>query len=111
MEKYTTRELVEEIQKREDVEVIIAEPHKTETISVEGPAIILKIIDMLKNPKKTTRRHRSLYGNFGRDDKDIVITIVHKENTSKEAHQNLHQILQRCCEKREENGLCDDEFL
>lgn len=45
MNKYTTKELVEELQRREGVEVIIAEPHKTETISLEGPAIILKVID------------------------------------------------------------------
>ena len=64
---------------------------------------------MLKNQKKTARRRRLLYDNFERDDKNVVITIVYKENSSKAEHQNLHQVLQRYREKSVENGLCDDK--
>ena len=41
----TTKKLVDELGMREGVEKIIAEPYKNTTISVEGPAVILKIID------------------------------------------------------------------
>ena len=40
-----TCELVEELKKREGVEVKIAEPHKDMVVSVNGPAVVLVIID------------------------------------------------------------------
>ena len=40
-----TCELVEELKKREGVEVKIAEPHKDMSVSVNGPAVVLVIID------------------------------------------------------------------
>ena len=41
----STKRLVDELGIREGVEKIIAEPYENTTISVEGPAVILKIID------------------------------------------------------------------
>lgn len=41
----STRDLVEELKLREAVETHLAEPYKTETISVDGPAIVLAITD------------------------------------------------------------------
>lgn len=41
----STRELVEELRQREGVEVTIAEPHKDTQIKVNGPAIVLVVID------------------------------------------------------------------
>lgn len=40
-----TCELVKELQKREGVEFIILEPYKKETIEIEGPMVLLKVID------------------------------------------------------------------
>jgi len=40
-----TCELVEELKKREGVEVKIAEPHKDMSVSINGPAVVLIIID------------------------------------------------------------------
>ena len=40
-----TYELVEELKKRKGVEVKIAEPHKDMAVSVNGPAVVLVIID------------------------------------------------------------------
>ena len=40
-----TCELVEELKKREGVEVKIAEPHKDMAVSVNGPAVLLVVID------------------------------------------------------------------
>ena len=40
-----TCELVEALKNREGVEVIIAEPHKDRTVSVNGPAIVLVVTD------------------------------------------------------------------
>ena len=40
-----TCELVEELKKREDVEVKIAEPHKDMSVSVNGPAVVLVVVD------------------------------------------------------------------
>ena len=45
LSKYSTKELVEELSKRTGVEKIIAETYQDEVISVNGPAIVLKIID------------------------------------------------------------------
>lgn len=41
----TTKELVNELEKRKGVEKITAEPYKYTKVITEGPAIILKIID------------------------------------------------------------------
>lgn len=40
-----THELVEELKKRDGVEVHLAEPYEKKSIEVEGPAIVLVIID------------------------------------------------------------------
>lgn len=40
-----TCELVEELKKREGVEVKIAEPHKDMLVSVNGPAVVLVVVD------------------------------------------------------------------
>ncbi|EFU78108.1 hypothetical protein HMPREF9970_1008 [Lachnoanaerobaculum saburreum F0468] len=40
-----TCELVEELKKREGVEVKIAEPHKDMSVSVNGPAVVLVVVD------------------------------------------------------------------
>nr|WP_314609458.1 BC1881 family protein [uncultured Lachnoanaerobaculum sp.] len=40
-----TCELVEELKKREGVEVKIAEPHKDMSVSVNGPAVVLIVVD------------------------------------------------------------------
>ena len=40
-----TCELVEELKKREGVEVKIAEPHKDMSVSVNGHAVVLVVVD------------------------------------------------------------------
>ena len=40
-----TCELVEELKKREGIEVKIAEPHKDMAVSVNGPAVVLIVVD------------------------------------------------------------------
>ena len=40
-----TCELVEELKKREGVEAKIAEPHKDMSVSVNGPAVVLIVVD------------------------------------------------------------------
>ena len=40
-----TCELVEELKKREGVEVKISEPHEDMSVSVNGPAVVLVIVD------------------------------------------------------------------
>ena len=40
-----TCELAEELKKREGVEVKIAEPHKDMSVSVNGPAVVLIVVD------------------------------------------------------------------
>lgn len=45
LNKLTTKELVEELRRREGVKAIIVDPHTEKEIIVEGPAIILEIID------------------------------------------------------------------
>lgn len=45
LSKFTTKELVEELSKREGVEKTIAEPYKDVEVKVNGPAIILAVID------------------------------------------------------------------
>jgi len=43
--EFKTRELVEELKTREGVTVQIAEPHRDMEVSVNGPAIVLVVID------------------------------------------------------------------
>lgn len=45
MQQFTTKELIKELQEREGVRKIIAEPYKDKNIIVNGPAIILVITD------------------------------------------------------------------
>lgn len=45
MADISTRELVDVLTEREGVETTIAEPHKTAVTEIEGPAIVLTIID------------------------------------------------------------------
>ena len=45
LSEYSTRELVEELEKREGVDKKIAEPYKDCEISVNGPAVILIVTD------------------------------------------------------------------
>lgn len=42
---FSTKELVEELQKRESVETSFAMPYEDVSVSVNGPAIILVITD------------------------------------------------------------------
>ena len=41
----STRDLVEELEKREGVETTIAEPYQDVQVKVNGPAIVLVVID------------------------------------------------------------------
>ena len=43
--EYTTKELVAELKKREGVSSTVAGPYESETVDVEGPAIVLTVID------------------------------------------------------------------
>ncbi len=43
--KVSTRELVRELETREGVQATWLEPYQKETLTIEGPAIILTIID------------------------------------------------------------------
>lgn len=45
IERYSTKELVEELKRREGVKVDYAEPYQDKKISVNGPAVILVVID------------------------------------------------------------------
>lgn len=45
LNKYTTKDLVEELMTREGVETKIVDPYVTETIIAEGPAIVFIVID------------------------------------------------------------------
>ena len=44
-EKLSTKELVEELKKREGVKTEYAEPHQDKKVSVNGPAVILVVVD------------------------------------------------------------------
>ena len=44
-EKLSTKELVEELQKREGVKTEYVEPYQDRELSVNGPAVILVIVD------------------------------------------------------------------
>lgn len=45
IEDYSTKDLVTELMTREGVETTIAEPYEDVVVAVNGPAMILKIID------------------------------------------------------------------
>lgn len=45
LDEVKTCELVEELRKREGVEAHTAEPYKDLTINVNGPAVVLVVID------------------------------------------------------------------
>ncbi len=45
LSKFLTKELVEELLKREGVEKTIAEPYEDIQVNVNGPAIVLVVID------------------------------------------------------------------
>ena len=45
LKQVSTKELVQELSKREAVEQIIAEPYQDKEIKVNGPAIILVVTD------------------------------------------------------------------
>lgn len=45
LSKFYTCELVDELMKREGVEPKFADPYETITVSIEGPATILVVID------------------------------------------------------------------
>lgn len=45
LDKATTKELVEELERRTGVKKIIAEPYQDVAVKVNGPAIVLVVID------------------------------------------------------------------
>ena len=45
LSEFKTCELVDELRKREGVETHIAEPYQDATVSVNGPAVVLVVID------------------------------------------------------------------
>lgn len=45
VENIKTRDLVEELKKRDRVQIEYAEPHRDKTITVDGPACILVVVD------------------------------------------------------------------
>jgi hypothetical protein len=45
LEKLSTKELVEELKKREGVKTEYAEPHQDKKLSVNGSAVILVVVD------------------------------------------------------------------
>lgn len=45
LRNYKTYELVEELKNREGVETHVAEPYKDVSVQINGPAIVLVIID------------------------------------------------------------------
>lgn len=45
LEQMTTRELIEELSKREGVEVERAEPYQDMEVSVNGPAVVIVVTD------------------------------------------------------------------
>ena len=45
LSEYKTCELVEELRKREGIETHIAEPYQDVAVSVNGPAVVLVVID------------------------------------------------------------------
>ena len=45
LSEFKTCDLVDELRKREGVETHIAEPYQDVTVSVNGPAVVLEVID------------------------------------------------------------------
>lgn len=45
LSKFKTCELVDELRKREGVKTHIAEPYQDVTVSINGPAVVLVVID------------------------------------------------------------------
>ena len=45
LQKVSTKDLVEELERREGVDTTIAEPYQEKTVSVNGPAIVLVVTD------------------------------------------------------------------
>ena len=45
LSEFKTCELVDELRKREGVETHIAEPYQDVTVSINGPAVVLVVID------------------------------------------------------------------
>ncbi|WIF95053.1 BC1881 family protein [Caminicella sporogenes] len=45
LEIFSTKELVEEVIKREGVESMVVDPHTEKEVKIEGPAIVIKVID------------------------------------------------------------------
>ena len=45
LSEFKTCDLVDELRKREGVETLIAEPYQDVTVSVNGPAVVLVVID------------------------------------------------------------------
>lgn len=45
LEKYRTKELIEELERREGVNRTTVEPYKDTTIKINGPAVVLVVID------------------------------------------------------------------
>lgn len=45
IKEFSTKELVEELRRREGVEATIAEPYQDVEVKVNGPAIVLVVID------------------------------------------------------------------
>lgn len=45
LQKVSTKDLVEELERREGVDTTIAEPYQDKTVSVNGPAIVLVVTD------------------------------------------------------------------
>lgn len=43
--KTSTKDLIEELRKREGVEATIVEPHKDNSVIVNGPAVVLVVTD------------------------------------------------------------------
>ena len=43
--KLSTKDLVEELEKREGVEITTVEPYQDKAVSVNGPAIVLVVTD------------------------------------------------------------------
>lgn len=45
LNEYTTKELVEELKNREGVSLAVVGPYESRTVDVEGPAVVLIVID------------------------------------------------------------------
>ena len=45
LKNISTCELVKELKKREGVEFVILEPYEKQTVEIEGPMVLLKVID------------------------------------------------------------------